>query len=117
MSSNHARYSGGPSPYRATLRGGAGDQISVEQPCEAEQATKSLPRNLARRSRRPSPCRETLPEISVREGRPNDTSPRQRDKVGHHQTMSGPRVQRRNVSEDVRRHLTTYCVRQTTTGE
>jgi hypothetical protein len=44
-------------------------------------------------------------------------SPRQRDKVGHHQTMSGPRVQRRNVSEDVRRHLATYCVRQTTTGE
>lgn len=36
MLSNSARRSGRPTPYRVTLRGGATDQPSVEQPCEAE---------------------------------------------------------------------------------
>jgi hypothetical protein len=64
------RRSGRPSPYRAASRGGADDQVPVEQPCEAERATKvlamqpckaeratkSLPSNLAWQSVRPSAC-------------------------------------------------------------
>jgi hypothetical protein len=34
--SNSARRSGRLTPYRATLQGGATDQPSIEQPCEAE---------------------------------------------------------------------------------
>jgi hypothetical protein len=32
-------------------------EVHVEQPCEVERTTKSLPSNLTRRSRQPSPCR------------------------------------------------------------
>jgi hypothetical protein len=103
---------------RATLRGGADDQVPTEQPCKAERATKSMSSNLARRSGWSSPCRATSrgrlddqvlaeqpneaertspcqaisSETGIRKCRPNDTSPRQQEKTGRHQTMFGPRV-------------------------
>lgn len=113
------------------MQGGAGDQVTVEQPCEAEgttkflpsnfarwserpkslssnlafeieRTTKSLSNNIARRSERPGLCRATLLETSIRE--PNDTSPSRLDKTCYHQTKSSPRVQLRKVSD--RRHMT-----------
>ena len=54
------RRSGRPSPRRATLRGGASDQVPAERPYEAERSTKSPLSDPARRSGRPSPCRATL---------------------------------------------------------
>lgn len=107
---NLATRSRRPGPYRATSRGGTGDRVPAEQPREAEQMIKSLSSNLARRSGRLGPCRATLPKgraigshaslTSVREGRPNDVSPRQRDKTGHHQTTPRARVQRRKVPDE-----------------
>jgi hypothetical protein len=114
---NLARRSGRPGLCRATSRGGTGDQVPAEQPREAEQMIKSLSSNLAWRSGRLGPCRATFPEgratgsraslTSVREGRPNDVSPRQRDKTGHHQTTPRARVQRRKVPNE---HQTTLKV-------
>jgi hypothetical protein len=60
LSSIPARRSRRPSPCRATLWGGAGDQVPAQQSREAERATKSLPSSLARRSGWPSPYRATL---------------------------------------------------------
>jgi hypothetical protein len=86
-------------PSNLASRSGAHNQVSVDQPCEMKRTTKSMSSRLARRSRRPSLCPTNLSKAGVREGRPNDTSPHQQDKTGHHQTTYGPLVRRRNVCD------------------
>jgi hypothetical protein len=48
------------SPRRASLRGGAIDQVPVKQVCEAERTTKSSSSKSARQGERPSPRRASL---------------------------------------------------------
>jgi hypothetical protein len=73
--------------YRATLRGGAADQPSVEQPCEAEWPTKPLTSNPVRQSGRPTPGWATQQGEGLDPVLPTHIS---YDKICHHQTMYGP---------------------------
>jgi hypothetical protein len=118
-------------PYRATLRSGAGDQVTTEKPCEVERMTKSLLSNLARQSGQPSlyqatlrggannqvPVEQPYQRLAQEKVDPMIRAPCQRDKPSHHQTTSGLGYDVERSLMDVRRHLTTYCLRLTTTDE
>lgn len=91
LPSNSARRNERPALCRATLGGGAGDQLSTEQPREEERTTNSLSSNL-RWSGRP-----TLRRVSVQEVRAWATKPH-RNKTHQHQTMSWTWVHSRKDS-------------------
>jgi hypothetical protein len=87
LPSNPMRWSSKLSLFQATLQSRASDQVSTEQPSDAECLTKSLPSNPVRRSGQPSSRRATQ-----RDGAPDPVllTHISHDKTCHHQTTSGP---------------------------
>jgi hypothetical protein len=79
---NHARWSGQPSPYRATLQGGANDQVPAKQLYEVEVPTKSLSNKSASRG----PNQILLIHVS-------------HDTMHSHQTKSSGMVYRRDAGK------------------
>jgi hypothetical protein len=106
-SSKSARQGERPNPRWEGLRGGANDQVPVEQVCKAERTTKPPPSKSVRQGERPSPCR-----ASLRGGATDQLPIKQIRKEGARANVVGPlRPRQDTISPN---HVHIMC---TATGE